>query len=100
MNYRGLILACGCLTALAAGAENTVGRTIGSACFGCHGAAGANETSIPPVIVGVPAPYIATALREFRDGSRTATIMDRIARGFTDREIDAVAGYIAGLARD
>lgn len=100
MSKRGFILLCACLPVAAGGADSLVGRTIGSACFGCHGAAGANETSIPPVIVGVPAPYLATALREFRAGSRKATIMDRIARGFTDAEIDAVSTYIAGLSKD
>lgn len=99
-NCRGFILLCSVLPALAGAADNLTGRTIGSACFGCHGAAGANETSIPPVIVGVPAGYLATALREFREGRRESTIMGRIAGGFSDEEIDAVAAYIAGLSRD
>lgn len=77
--------------------ENITGRTIGSACLGCHGAAGALETSIPPIIIGVPEGFIVSALHSFRDGSRKSTIMGRIAKGYTDAEIVAVARYFAGL---
>ncbi len=86
---------CGVLASPVSAVDEFTGRTIGSACFGCHGAAGANTTSIPPIIVGVPAGYIETAMKAFRDGSRPSTIMQRIARGYTDEEISAVAGYIS-----
>jgi sulfide dehydrogenase cytochrome subunit len=98
MNGRRLVvLLCSLCPALALGVDDLTGRSIGSACFGCHGAAGANETSIPPVIVGVPEDYIVTAMKAFRDDSRQSTIMGRIAKGYTDAEIQAVARYIAGL---
>ena len=102
MKNRGLLalLLSSAIPALAVSADNLTGRTIGSACFGCHGAAGANETSIPPVIVGVPAQFIVKSLQEFRDGTRSSTIMGRIARGYSDEEIDAVASYVASLARN
>ena len=92
----GLVL-CSGISAAAFGAENMTGRTIGAACLGCHGAAGGIETSIPPIIIGVPAEYIATSMKAFRDGSRKSTIMGRISRGYTDEEIVAVASYFAGL---
>jgi sulfide dehydrogenase cytochrome subunit len=80
--------------------DEFTGRTIGSACYGCHGAAGATETSIPPIIIGVPADYIVSSLKEFRDGSRPSTIMGRIAKGYTDEEIAAVASYISSQERN
>jgi len=92
----GLVL-CSSISTAASGTDNMTGRTIGAACLGCHGAAGSIETSIPPIIIGVPAEYIATSMKSFRDGSRKSTIMGRIARGYTDEEIDAVASYFAGL---
>ena len=35
------------------------------------------------------------ALQEFRSGQRAATVMDRIAKGFTDDEIQALAAWFA-----
>jgi len=61
------------------------------ACLGCHGA-----TPIP-AIAGRPAADLATAMAEFRANQRPATIMDRIARGYTEAEITALATYFASL---
>lgn len=33
---------------------------------------------------------------QFRTGERAATVMDRIAKGFTDEEIRAIAEWFAG----
>ena len=35
------------------------------------------------------------AMQEFRSGQRTGTVMDRIAKGFTDEEIQAIAAWYA-----
>lgn len=88
-----VILVTCCNTAFAE--ENYLGRTIGSACFGCHGAGSASGAAIPPIILGAPAEYIETSLKEFRDGARPSTIMQRIAKGYTDEEIAAVAQYFS-----
>ncbi len=90
-----VLAVCSMLAAPAIADDNFTGRSIGSACFGCHGATGATRTSIPPIIIGVPAEYIESAMKAYRDGSRPATIMGRIAKGYTDEEIAAVAKYIS-----
>ena len=64
-----------------------------SACTGCHVPA-MRATSIPP-IHGQPAAELAAALRGFRSGERHATVMDRIAKGFTVEELDALAAFFA-----
>jgi len=35
------------------------------------------------------------ALSDFRSGARPGTVMDRIAKGFTDPEIEAIAAWYA-----
>jgi sulfide dehydrogenase cytochrome subunit len=90
-----VLAVCSVLAAPAMADDEFTGRSIGSACFGCHGADGANRTSIPPIIQGVPAGYIESAMKAFRDGSRPSTIMGRIAKGYTDEEIAAMANYIS-----
>jgi cytochrome c553 len=75
------------LGVLAGGAVPPPGAT---SCSGCHGLAG----SIPP-IAGRPEPDLAAAMLAFRDGSRPATIMDRLMKGFSPDEIRALAAWLA-----
>ncbi len=63
-----------------------------SSCSGCHGAVVAG--GIPP-IAGRPATELTAAMRGFRDGSRKATLMDRLMKGFSDAEITAIAAFWA-----
>jgi sulfide dehydrogenase cytochrome subunit len=41
----------------------------------------------------------AKAMRDFKSGARPATVMGRIARGFSDGEIDAIAQWLGTQAR-
>jgi sulfide dehydrogenase cytochrome subunit len=34
-------------------------------------------------------------VKDFRDGKRPSTIMQQLAKGYTDAEIDAAAAYFA-----
>lgn len=38
-------------------------------------------------------------MREFKSGARPATVMGRIAKGFDDAEIDAMAEWFAKQAK-
>jgi cytochrome c553 len=48
-----------------------------------------------PRIIGLDRAAIVKAMQEFRSGQRAATVMDRIAKGFTDDEIQAIAAWYA-----
>ena len=37
-------------------------------------------------------------MREFRAGTRPATVMQQLAKGYSDDEIDAAAAYLAAHA--
>jgi sulfide dehydrogenase cytochrome subunit len=65
-----------------------------TACSGCHAAA-AGVVSPVARLVGMGEAEIVKAMQEFRAGKRPATVMDRIARGFTDGEIQAIAEWYA-----
>ena len=64
-----------------------------TSCSGCH-SPGATASVIPR-LYGRDAGDIATAMAGFRDGSRPATVMNRIAKGFTDDELRAIAAWLA-----
>lgn len=70
------------------------------ACAGCHGPAGAGMPSQYPRIAGQYAEYIAGQLKAFKEGSRANDpngMMRGVVARMTDREIQAVAEYAAGL---
>ena len=58
-----------------------------TSCTGCHG---------PQMLSldDLTAEDIARALAEFRSGAREATLMNRIAAGFTDQESAAIAEWL------
>lgn len=77
-------------------AGGTIGRTVGVTCNACHGPDGESRNAIPS-LSGLSAKQIESALLAYKSGERSATIMDRIAKGYTDNEIAAVAAYFANL---
>jgi cytochrome subunit of sulfide dehydrogenase len=64
-----------------------------ASCSGCH-PAGATASSISR-LCGRDAGDIVKAMAGFRDGSLPATVMNRIAKGFTDDESRAIAAWLA-----
>lgn len=61
-----------------------------AACSGCHTPEGQGPV---PGLHGRPAGEIVAAMNDFRGGTREATVMDRIAKGFSDEEISAIAHW-------
>jgi cytochrome c553 len=69
-----------------------------AACAGCHSPTGAGIPSQYPRLSGQHADYAAAQLTSFRDGIRkNSPQMSQVAAKLNDREIKAVADYIAGL---
>lgn len=64
------------------------------ACGGCHGVGSRGAEPIAG-IAGRPADQIVAALVAFRANDRPNTIMGRIARGYTDAEIAAIAAWLS-----
>jgi cytochrome c553 len=71
-----------------------------AACAGCHGPSGAGMPAQYPRISGQFAEYVEAQLKAFRAGTRTNDpngMMRGVAVRMNDREIQAVAEYVAGL---
>ena len=69
-----------------------------AACAGCHSPNGAGIPAQYPRLSGQHADYTVSHLNMFRDGSRANSIqMTQVAAKLNDKEIKAVADYIAGL---
>jgi cytochrome c553 len=77
-------------TAFAA-SEPPAGAT---SCSGCHPANAGVQSPVPP-LAGRNAAEIVAQMQAFRAGQRPATVMDRIAKGFSDAEVQAIAVWYA-----
>ena len=62
------------------------------ACSGCHPASRAADTTVPRLDGRNPAD-IVTAMQAFKSGQLPSTVMDRIAKGFSDDEVKAIAAW-------
>jgi cytochrome c553 len=81
------LLAC----AASASADEAT-RALAAGCLACH----QPVSGALPVLHGQPRESLAGKFRSFRDGRQPGTVMPQLAKGYTDPEIDAIAGYFAG----
>jgi cytochrome c553 len=95
MFERWAILSVGFFAASAAlGQDANQLRLLASNCANCHGTDGKSQGGMPS-LGGQLKAKLFQDLQEFKAGSRPATIMHQIAKGYTDGELDALAGYFA-----
>lgn len=87
----GLLLAAGF-----ANAEMPSAQALAYTCAGCHGTNGISVGPASPTIAGVSKDYFIDAMKEYREDTRPSTIMGRIARGYSDDEIVAMADFFSG----
>lgn len=76
-------------------AQSAASPSLSLTCTGCHGPEGHSPGPMPS-LYGRPAESVAEILREFKHDRRPATVMSRIAKGFSDEEIQRLAVEVAG----
>lgn len=69
---------------------------LAQSCAGCHGQAGAGAGSIV-AIAGYDRDTFISVWEQFRNKERPATIMSRIAPGYTEEEVAILADYFASI---
>lgn len=85
------VLCCVAAPALAVGDISILART----CNNCHGLNGVSAGTSMPSIGGLPRTYLAKVMKEWKYDKRDAATMNRIVKGLSDDEIDALAAYFA-----
>ncbi|HZV64108.1 MAG TPA: c-type cytochrome [Telluria sp.] len=65
------------------------------ACLACHGVAGQGSLAGAPRLAGKNPDYLAHALSMFRAGTRASPIMQGIAHGMSDSDMQAFATYFS-----
>ncbi|HUL13184.1 MAG TPA: hypothetical protein VLU73_13570 [Methylococcaceae bacterium] len=80
------------LSAAEPGVPRPAAATLAHACAGCHGTYGHSQGATPS-INGKPEAQFIRLLREFKSGQRPASVMNRIARGYTDEDFKSLAEF-------
>lgn len=68
---------------------------IARTCNGCHGLGGVSVGYSMPSIGGLPKEYLKRIMKQWKYGERSALTMDRIVKGYSDDQLDALAEYFA-----
>lgn len=79
-------------SALAAGPSASM---LANTCAGCHGTDGSSNGPATPSIAGINSEYFIESMQAYKNGTRKATVMDRLAKAYTDDEIKAMADFFA-----
>ncbi len=91
---RTLAAAIGAVAIAAATAASAEPPAGAASCTGCHPASPRVSSPVPR-LAGQDKAVIVKLLHDYKSGQRAGTVMDRIAKGFTDQEIQAIAAWYA-----
>jgi cytochrome c553 len=71
-------------------------RSLAATCANCHGTDGraVQGSSVLP-LAGLDKSYLVAQMQAFKTGTRPATVMHQISKGYSDAQIDVLAGYFA-----
>lgn len=93
---KGWALAAGILAAsTSAIAAPPTAEMLSNACAGCHGTNGGSAGMTMPSLAGQSKEAIIDAMKKFKSGERQSTIMGRLAKGYSDPQIELMANFFA-----
>lgn len=84
---------------VAAAQDPNYARNLASACFTCHGTDGRSIGGVPPALAGRDRGELLDMMKGFKSGTRPATLMHQQAKGYSDQQLEAIAGYFAGTTK-
>lgn len=80
--------------AAAQSADPNLARNISAGCTSCHGTNGVSKGGMPS-LAGQAKADLVRKMQDFKAGRTPATIMPQLAKGYTDEQIDLMAGWFA-----
>ena len=71
-------------------------KSLAATCANCHGTNGvAVQGSSVVTLAGLSKESIVANMRAFKTGTRPATVMHQLAKGYSDDQIEVIATYFA-----
>lgn len=92
----GMLSGCGKSEKKAGNEPHPRGQLLSLSCTSCHGPDG-KSVGVMPKIYGKDTAYLEEQLLRYKKGEGNPTVMDRIAKGYSDEEIKLIAEYFGGL---
>lgn len=86
------------LAGFAAQAQDVQVRSLAASCAACHGTHGVAESGMES-LAGKPKDDLLKKMLDFKTGKKPATIMHQLSKGYTDEQLDQLAGYFAALKK-
>lgn len=84
------------LAGAAQASDPNLARNLAATCANCHGT---NGRAVPgagmDALAGMEKAKTLQKLADFKSGAKPATIMHQISRGYSDEQLDLIAGYFA-----
>jgi sulfide dehydrogenase cytochrome subunit len=88
------LLALAAAKAAAQAPDANAARNLAATCTNCHGTNGVSQGGTAS-LAGMPRDAIVRTMQEFKSGARPATIMQQLAKGYSDEQIALIAGWFA-----
>jgi cytochrome c553 len=82
---------------VAAGGSETAGIEAMATCVACHGKNGISVSPTWPSLAGQHEDYLVHALNQYRDGTRTDTVMSQMAATLSDDDVKLLAKFFSRL---
>lgn len=71
------------------------GQALAFTCAGCHGTDGSSVGPSMPAIAGMDPEVFVDAMKAYRQDERNPSIMNRIAKAYTDEQFEAMGWFFA-----
>jgi cytochrome c553 len=73
-------------------------RSMAASCASCHGTHGIAQPGMES-LAGQPKDDLLKKMLDFKAGRKPATIMHQLSKGYSDKQIEELAGYFAALKK-
>lgn len=92
-------LTIGLLPVAAYAEEQALARSLAATCANCHGTDGRSATQAVEPLAGKKKEDIIKLMQAFKAGTKPATVMHQLSKGYTDQQIELVATYFEAQKR-
>jgi cytochrome c553 len=73
-------------------------RGMAAGCTSCHGTLGVAQPGMDS-LAGLPKDDFIKKMTDFKTGKKPATLMHQLSKGYSDAQIEQLAGYFAALKK-
>ena len=81
-------------TVMAQGPDPNLARNLAATCANCHGTNGVSAGGTES-LAGQGKADLVRKMQEYKAGTKPGTIMPQLAKGYTDAQIELLAGWFA-----